>query len=321
MPQQLELSQIVPFAGVACALVFNFVNKPHHAVNQQTLQQEIQVLPWVLQINFGLAYLMYAHTQGDVFLFVQAIPILMNGLTHTLHWHPFYNKRLRKLHEYLLFFALIVVLITNAATSVYFLNLNSRVQQIGSGVPVVIMAVATTLALGLEKWRLLSTSRPKSLEVLVCGAGFFGSGLWTAYGFYGVNEDWVVCTSSILWLVLSVCHGLMILYGMAYNGGVDMGWETEMDDEDSDMVVDRFNREPTIDGYPPMMGDTSFGGLPSRSNSRMSKGRPGQNVEMMERYSGDYSNGPVGASPQGSRNRRGMREQQGYAPEFLVNEQ
>ncbi|KAJ3025865.1 UNVERIFIED_CONTAM: hypothetical protein HDU68_006567 [Siphonaria sp. JEL0065] len=318
MPQHIELSQIVPFAGVACSLVLNFFNKPHHIVNQQTLQHEIHVLPWVLQINFGIAYLLYSQSQGDVFLFVQAIPLLMNGLSHTLHWHPFYNKRLRKLHEYLLFFALIIVLITNAATTVYFQNANKTVQQIGSGVPVVIMAVFTTATLGFEKWRLLSTTRPQSLEVLVCGAGFFGSGLWTAYGFYGVNEDWVVCTSSILWLVFSVCHGLMILYGMAYNGGVDMGWETDIEgDDDSDMVVDRFNREPTIDGYPPMMGDTSFGGG-SSSNSRMSMGRGGQNVEMMDRYSEDFSNGPVGGNP---RSRRGMRDQQGYAPEFLVNEQ
>ncbi|KAJ3064327.1 hypothetical protein HDU98_012256 [Podochytrium sp. JEL0797] len=306
MPQELQLSQIVPFAGIAANLVFNFANKPHHTINPQTLHPEIHVLPWVLQISFGLAYMMYAQNQGDVFLFVQSIPFLMSGLSHTLHWHPFYNKRIRKFHEYLLFISLMIVLITNASTTVYFQHNNTTVQQIGAGIPVVLLAALTTISLALEKWRLLSGSRPKALEVVAWGAGFLGASLWTAYGFWGINADWVVCTSSIMWVLFAIAHGLMIVYGIVYNGGMEMGWETEDDEGDVDVIVDRFNREPTIlnstyqtspmQEYPPMMGDQSYGG--SAQSSRMSmKGVPAggmQNQKDYEMNEQQYGNAEYG---------------------------
>ncbi|KAJ3290341.1 hypothetical protein HDU79_003365 [Rhizoclosmatium sp. JEL0117] len=352
MPEQLQLSQIIPFAGIAAQIVFAFTNKPHHVMNPQTMYPEIHVLPWVLQINYGLAYMLYGQTQGDVFLFVNSIPvsyrcfkpfvklgllvtdshcqlkIIMNGLSHSLHWHPFYNKRIRSLHEYMLFFMLLITLITNAATAVYFKDRNSTVQQIGSGVPVVTWAVVTALSLTIEKWRLLSTSRPKALEIMSCGAIFFAGGLWTTYGFWGNTAgDWTVCTTGIVWLTFSVLHGCMIVYGMFYNGGVEMGWETE-EDEDVDLVVERFNREPTIEGYPPLAPHNAgyMDGPGSSSSSRMSMGRTaggsrlGDHVEM-EQYSSEYmySQGHRNGGGDQRSSRRSVRGEK-YAPEFMVNE-
>ncbi|ORY41400.1 hypothetical protein BCR33DRAFT_719003 [Rhizoclosmatium globosum] len=309
MPEQLQLSQIIPFAGIAAQIVFAFTNKPHHVMNPQTMYPEIHVLPWVLQINYGLAYMLYGQTQGDVFLFVNSIPVNYHEwLSHSLHWHPFYNKRIRSLHEYMLFFMLLITLITNAATAVYFKDRNSTVQQIGSGVPVVTWAVVTALSLTIEKWRLLSTSRPKALEIMSCGAIFFaGAG------------DWTVCTTGIVWLTFSVLHGCMIVYGMFYNGGVEMGWETE-EDEDVDLVVERFNREPTIEGYPPLAPHNAgyMDGPGSSSSSRMSMGRT---AGEMEQYSSEYmySQGHRNGGGDQRSSRRSVRGEK-YAPEFMVNE-
>ncbi|KAJ3118878.1 hypothetical protein HK100_000528 [Physocladia obscura] len=294
MSQDLQLSQVVPFGGIACAMIFHFLNKPQHIVNPQNHEREIHVLPWVLEINYGIAYLMYSQFQGDDFLFVQAIPLLMSGMAQTLHWHPFYNKKIRRFHEYLLFFSLAIVLIANAATTVYFKSKNTSVQRIGSGAPVVLMSFLTAATLLVEKWRLLIGTQPDGKEVMACAFGFASAALWTVYGFWGTGGDWVVCSSGIIFLVFGVGHAAMIVYAIIYNGGIDMGWDNE-EESDADIMVDRFNREPAVVAHPIMNTDMSFG----------------------RRQTGQEDAGEGSRNEYPARSRRSQRES-GYAPEFAA---
>ncbi|KAI8840005.1 hypothetical protein BJ741DRAFT_597661 [Chytriomyces cf. hyalinus JEL632] len=319
MPQTIELSQIIPFFGMATSIIFNGLNRPFHIINPETRQPEIHILPWVIQIVYGLAYLVYSQNQGDVFLFVQSIPFLMSGMAQTLHWHPFYNKRIRKFHEYLLFFSMGIVYVTTACTTIYFKIRNEQIGIIASGVMTVLFASLTTLTMALEKLRSVRAGKPRGVEIVVAGAGFANAAFWTAYGFWGIS-DWVVCSCSIVWLVYSAIHGLLIGYGMYFHGGLETSSDTD-GDEDSDIVVDRFNRAPTMDGgrYPPMhnssnyptpmasQGDYNHGSAPN--SGRISMGR-------MEMEDGVY------LTDHASRSRRTMQPQghsnQHQGPDFSV---
>ncbi|KAI8615935.1 hypothetical protein BC830DRAFT_245406 [Chytriomyces sp. MP71] len=282
-----------------------------HLFNPLTGNHEIHILPWVIQIVYGLAYLIYSQNKGDVFLFVQAIPPLMAGMAQTLHWHPFYNKKIRKFHEYLLFICMGVLYILTATTTIYFHANRPDIGEIASGVMTLLFAVLTVVTMLAEKWRLFQVNKPKVLEIVMAGACFINAGFWTTYGFYG-EADWVVCAAAITWLVYSLLDAALISYGMYNNGGLETGGDTD-DDEDSDVVVDRFNRAPTIDGrsmqaYAPEIG---YGSAPG--SSRMSMGR--MEMEDMQ-YLSDHA---------GRMSRRGppMQQQQqpvqgGMGPDFSV---
>ncbi|KAJ3263550.1 hypothetical protein HDU77_010484 [Chytriomyces hyalinus] len=323
MPQTIELNQIIPFFGMATSIIFNGINRPFHIINPETRQPEIHILPWVIQIVYGLAYLIYSQNQGDVFLFVQSIPFLMAGMAQTLHWHPFYNKRIRKFHEYFLFFSMGLVYITTACTTIYFKTRNERIGIVASGVMTVLFAGLTTLTMALEKLRSVRAGRPRSVEIVIAGAGFANAAFWTAYGFWGIS-DWVVCACSMIfflfqkWLAYCGIHSLLIAYGMYFHGGLETGSDSDAEDEDSDIVIDRFNRAPTIDGgrYPPMHNSSNYpppmasqGDLgynysnnSAPNSSRMSMGR-------MDMDDGAY------LTDHGSRSRRTMQQQ---GPDYAV---
>jgi len=200
MPQTLVAAQIIPFAGIAVSAFFHSFNKPHYILNAHTQQPEIHILPWVFQIIHAFAYLSYGQLKSDIFLYLQVTPAFLAGLSHSLHWHPFYNKRIRKFHEYLLFFGIALFCAIASGTTVY-CSYQGRNMDIATGASGAMVVLSGFLMLGsliIEKWRLLNTGmKPRAFEAAVGVAGFLYGGLWTAYGFYGI-QDWVICATGIM---------------------------------------------------------------------------------------------------------------------------
>ncbi|KAJ3175111.1 hypothetical protein HK101_010758 [Irineochytrium annulatum] len=213
---------------------------------------DLRVFPWKVQIIFGLAWLNYAMTQHDIFIYLQTIPALVTAVTFTLQWHPYLRKRVRRTHETFVIVALSVLLIGTVATSVS-PYMNAQVAQYALGAIAGLATLGQAGANLAEVWRFCfyateDNARPPMFDFVLAFVGLLYGGAWTAYGFYGANDYFISIPFAVLALH-SVIHLLLLGYAAFRSGGLETGWDSQSEAEEDDMTVDRLNRANTRSSY------------------------------------------------------------------------
>ncbi|KAJ3213954.1 hypothetical protein HDU67_002262 [Dinochytrium kinnereticum] len=205
-----------------------------------------------MQILYGLAWLNYAFYRKDLFIYLQIIPGLITGFVYTLQWHPYLRKRVRRAHETTLTIGLTLITVATVATSVSPF-INPTVSRIALGA----LCGATTLAyagsLVREDVRAAFPTdggfeRPGGFAFIVSGLGLLYGGAWAGYGFYGAQDPFVYVCNLVI-AAASIISLLLLAYTAYRSGGLETGWDSQSEEDEFDMHVDRLNRANTRSSY------------------------------------------------------------------------